>query len=118
MTPKKYAYCKIFVNDPSPDEIATRVARALGTPAANRVIEQSGLIVEVRRNIGTGGHRDFLEWPVTVEIECADGSSSSPMVPVVDRILRYLWSTETPSVAACPFEDELPWGGGMELLAE
>lgn len=55
---------------------------------------------------------DFLHWPIIVEFE--DHSRISPLKEKVTLLLNSLWGESIPSIAACDFEDQLPWGGGIK----
>jgi hypothetical protein len=76
------------------------------------------LSMDVRTNpdVDTGVRDDFVRWPVLIEAEAEDPSSRNPMVEVVARMLEALWKAGNPAVAACDFEDELPWAGGIRRV--
>lgn len=38
------------------------------------------------------------------------------MVDLTARVLTHLWPGGFPTVAACDYEDELPWRGGIARL--
>ncbi|MFD6951039.1 MULTISPECIES: hypothetical protein [unclassified Nocardiopsis] len=76
-----------------------------------------GIDVEVRRNPDSSGEgtfdEDFLFWPVLIEIEAEDDSFLPGMIVLVTDLLHSLWRAGAPAVAACDFEDRLPWSGGI-----
>ncbi len=115
MTPPRYEYCKVFVNEVDPDRVASIAAASVGGPPDRCLIELEGIVLEVRPNADAGWVSDFLGWPITIEVEAADGTVSEPAVSTVTALLQALWNAETPAVAACDYEDELPHRGGINL---
>ncbi|WP_146044384.1 hypothetical protein [Amycolatopsis sp. BJA-103] len=73
-------------------------------------------IVDVSRNPGRGATGDFIGWPAIVEVEAEEGAERASVVGLVSRILSALWEAGIPAVAACDYEDELPWRGGIGRL--
>ena len=55
---------------------------------------------------------DFMVWPVHVELEARLSSEDPAVVAVTAAALECLWHSDRDAVAACDYEDELPWGGG------
>lgn len=114
-------YCEIFVRtDGTAATVLATLAELLGGHVRLRSLYLSGLVIDVRRNpraTGGGGEAadDFVRWPVTVELDGAD-TDRATVVDTAARILTALWDAGQPAVAACDFEDELPWAGGIGRL--
>ena len=77
----------------------------------------ASLVVDVRRNSDAAGTADpgddFVRWPVWVELEAAAEDSERVMGVTAAKVLQALWDVGCSAVAACDFEDELPWSGGI-----
>lgn len=56
---------------------------------------------------------DFLGWPVLVELESEPADVGRGLIEATARLLHALWDAGLGAVAACDFEDELPWAGGI-----
>jgi hypothetical protein len=113
-----YAYCKIFVNHDEPSVVSTRLAALLGATVQRRSLLLPGIVLDVRANpdVDPAAGTDFVRWPVIVEVEPEDSDTGGMMTQTVSRILTDLWNAEIPAVAACDFEHELPWNGGIGRL--
>jgi hypothetical protein len=99
-------YCKVFVDEAEPSIVAT-LSASLYVP---------GVVVEVRRgNEPAGAPDDFVRWPVIVELEAEDDGPA--IVEATAELLRTLWDAGHRAVAACDFEADLPWEGGIGRLA-
>jgi hypothetical protein len=115
-------YCEIFVRaDGTAATVLAMLAEALSGEVQRRSLRVPGLVIDVRPNpdsrpTGDPGD-DFVRWPVTVEVS-AEGADRSTLVDTVARILTALWGSGQPAVAACDFEAELPWAGGIGRLRE
>lgn len=111
-----YVYCKIFVAKASEKEVRAVISSALGVRFRGKSTDMDDVIIEVRRNPDSHGdmgfNEDFLHWPIIVEFE--DHSRISPLKEKVTLLLNSLWGESIPSIAACDFEDQLPWGGGIK----
>jgi hypothetical protein len=123
MAADRYDYCKIFVN--RADEAITMelLATLFGGQFQRHSMELDDVVVDARTNPDAAGEAgdDFVRWPVLIELEAAEPGTSSggrSMVETVGRILTALWDGDQPAVAACDFEDELPWSGGIKRLRE
>jgi len=106
----RYAYCKVFVRtDATAGAVLETLARLL----------PGGVVIDVRRNAATEGDPgdDFVRWPVTIDVD-AEEADHATVVDTVARILTALWETGQPAVAACDYEDELPWAGGIGRLRD
>ncbi len=116
-------FCRFFVEATDIAPVVDVLAAALGVPFAKNSATASGLDIDVWDNEYANGTprfgEDFLEWPLTIEV-----SSEESPVPhdttfdVVKRILVALWDADIRAVAACDFEDELPWRGGIGRLSQ
>ena len=120
MTESKYRYCKIFVKGSDADTVAETVGRLLRGEFRHRTMRLPGLAVDVLRNPDAartaGPDDDFVRWPVTIELETDSIEGECAIVETTARILIELWGSERPAVAACEFEDELPWAGGIRRI--
>jgi hypothetical protein len=112
MSPTRYEFCKMFVRADAPADVFGVLTEILDGTVVRRSVELPGATVEVLRNpdASIGDAADFLFWPVLVEIE-SDGSPA--VVDLAARILSHLWDLGYPTVAACDYEEELPWRGGI-----
>jgi hypothetical protein len=108
----RYDFCKMFVRAGARADVFAVLIDVLDGHAVDRSIELPGATVEVLRNsdASPSEEADFLFWPVLVEIE-SDGTSA--VVELATTILTQLWDRGLPTVAACDYEDELPWRGGI-----
>lgn len=117
---KDYSYCKIFVKADGIDSLKTVIATLFGGQFQRNSLLVGNLVVDVRSNSDAIGSADlgddFVRWPILVELDEEDRSGRREIVAAVDRILQALWHADHPAVAACDFEDELPWGGGIRRL--
>jgi len=114
----RYALCVMYVRDTSAQDAQTQLAQLLDAEVKRRTLYLPGLSMDVRTNpdVDAQAGDDFVRWPVLIEAEADDPSSPNPMVEVMSRILEALWESGHPAVAACDFEDELPWAGGIGRL--
>jgi len=117
MSPGRYDFCKMFVRSDERDDVVAALTEFLDGRVERRVIELPEAVVEVLRNpdASRGDEADFLFWPVLVEIE---SNGTSAVVGLTARILTQLWERGFPTVAACDYEDELPWRGGIARIEE
>jgi hypothetical protein len=116
---RSYEYCKVFVNHDEPATVLTRLAALLDAETERRTLLLPGLVMDVRQNpdLAQDAGNDFVQWPVIIEAE-AEGSDAGPaMVQAMTQILTDLWTAGIPAVAACDFEDELPWHGGIQRIS-
>jgi hypothetical protein len=120
MSSGRYALCVMYVRDTSAEHAQTLLAQLLGAEVKRRTFYLPALSMDVRTNpdVDTQAGDDFVRWPVLIEAEAENPSSPNPMVEVMSRILEALWDSGHPAVAACDFEDELPWAGGIKRLPQ
>jgi hypothetical protein len=112
----KYDYCKIFVRVSNRETVLASLSAAVGAVRAGFTATAGGLVFDVIKNAdaGLGKADDFIFWPTVIDV-VADGVPRETVVGTLSALLRYSWAHEIPLVAACPFEDELPWSGGIGL---
>lgn len=120
------SYCKMFV-DATPKEVAPVVEAALGQSFDDLgSLNASGVDIEVNRNEDAfgpaatvwraGGGSSFILWPALVELDNGEDEFTPEMVDLTARILTALWAEGQSAVAACDYEDQLPWSGGIQRL--
>jgi hypothetical protein len=120
VTDGKYEFCQILVKNNNKSELEDQLAAWLGGVFEHGSMSLDGLIVDVVGNSDgvapdEAGH-DFVRWPVQIEFEAEPFTPGERVVELVSRVLKALWESGRPAVAACDFEDELPWGGGIQRL--
>jgi hypothetical protein len=86
----------------------------------------SGVDVEVNANKDARGRvaeqwrakggAQFILWPALVELDTGEDEVTSVIVELTARLLTALWDDGQPAVAACDYEDQLPWSGGIARL--
>jgi hypothetical protein len=115
MSVGRYDFCKMFVRAEAPADVFAVLADLLDGRVVRHSFELPGRVVEVLRNpdASQGDEADFLFWPVLVEVD-SDGAPA--VVELTTTILTRLWDRGFPTVAACDYEDELPWRGGIARL--
>ncbi|NUT52072.1 MAG: hypothetical protein HOV94_32975 [Saccharothrix sp.] len=131
-----YEFCRVSIKGIDVDRAAEVLAELgidLEPPSLPRIRygDHCGIPLEVRENTDAKGpvadvwraeqsvhtyesaDDDFLLWPVNVEFG-RDDEEPEPahMVELASLIVRGFWDRGHPAVAACDFEDELPWQGG------
>ncbi len=118
MTPDRYEYCKIFVRDAETEGVKRGLSTVFGSGFARNDMELADLRIEVRRNPDHGDSRvptdEFVGWPVQVELEATAPDAGPAMVTTATAVLEHLWATGHDAIAACDYEDELPWSGGIQ----
>ncbi len=73
-------------------------------------------MVEVRRSDEKWAEEEqvvFMQWPVHVELY-GDHDDPQGFTELTATVLRLLWAHGYSAVAACDFEHELPWSGGIQ----
>jgi hypothetical protein len=117
---QRYDYCKIFVSQTDEAGVKESLAALLRGRFQRHSMALDNAVIDVRVNpdvadaVDVGD--DFLRWPVVIEVERAESAGDSAIVATVSRILTMLWGAGQPAVAACDYEDELPWSGGIQRL--
>lgn len=114
-------FCRFFVEAADIAPVVEVLTAALDVPFAKNSATARGLDIDVWDNGYASGEprfgADFLEWPLTVELSSAEAVAHDTVFDVVKRVLVALWDADIRAVAACDFEDELPWRGGIGRLA-
>jgi hypothetical protein len=122
MDDSTYLFCKIFVEGTDVDTVKSVLCTLLGGQFERHSLYLEGLVVDVRRNtdaVGAAGQgNDFVQWPVLVELDAEAQDGGRAIVETTAKVLRALWDTGHPAIAACDFEDQLPWSGGIQRLCE
>jgi len=117
-----YGYCKIFVNAAHPELVKSMLADLLGGTFHRRDMLIDGLAVSVLRNDDAAepprAEDDFVRWPLLIELDAEEPATAGRMRVTTARILTALWASSHPAVAACDFEDELPWRGGIARIGQ
>ena len=114
----RYDYCKVFVKHDEPSTVLVRLAARLGAETERRSLRLPGLVMDIRPNpdVDDAAGDDFVRWPLIIEAEAEDPDSAGAMVPAISQVLNDLWEAAIPAVAACDFEDDLPWAGGIRRI--
>lgn len=118
MTDTAHQFCKIFVQATDIQSVAEKLALLLEAKLQRRTLFLPEAVVEVRGNPDLGLAEDFIGWPVTIEIEAGQEATNEAVASLAARIVAASWGDGTAAVAACDYESELPWGGGIERLRE
>lgn len=116
----RYSYCRILVDGITVDDTQLLLADVFEGTFERRTLTIGDVEIEVRRSPSGRSDEvasnDFVRWPVQVETEPTTPQGEAAAVETVSRILEALWGAQARAVAACDFEDELPWKGGIQLL--
>ncbi|MFD6331969.1 hypothetical protein ACFWGI_20675 [Streptomyces niveus] len=116
----RYDYCRILVTEIAIADTQSLLGRLFEGTFQQRTLTVGDIEVEVRRNPDGRDDgvpcNDFVRWPVQIEIEPNTPHGEAAMVETVSRALEALWNAKAQAVAACDFEDELPWNGGIQRL--
>ncbi|MEU6523938.1 hypothetical protein ABZ892_14220 [Streptomyces sp. NPDC046924] len=107
-------YCKVFLQGVDPSEAGEKISSLLGEETREHLWRISHAEVEVRRNPDAGAAADFIGWPTVIEVETEPDTPGDSVVALVSGILTTLWESGVPAVAACDFEEMLPWRGGID----
>ncbi|MFC9088057.1 hypothetical protein [Nocardiopsis dassonvillei] len=114
MDPHTDLYCEVFVGRTTATDARALLSAALGVGFSRGTARLGDLFVEVRRNKEhVADETDFLFWPVVVELDSEEGAAGEKLVGTTAAVLRALWGAGYPAIAACDFEDVLPWSGGI-----
>lgn len=118
----QYSYCRILVAGLTVDGAQSLLEALFNGTFERRTLTVGDVEVEVRRNPDARNDEapsnDFVRWPVQIEVEPVSQDGEASTVETVSRILEAVWGAQGQAVAACDFEDELPWNGGIGLLEE
>jgi hypothetical protein len=116
MVDETYRFCKIFVQLAEPPVVTDLLARLLDVAHRSRTIDLPDAAIDILYNPDTGAADDFIGWPTIVEIEANPDGSNASILATTAKIVTALWDAGYPAVAACDYEDELPWRGGLARL--
>ncbi|GAA2637117.1 hypothetical protein [Streptomyces axinellae] len=111
-------YCKIFIKKDSTIAVMDMVSALTGGSFERRTMDLPHMVIDVLSNPDKGLQEDFVAWPVIIEVEKPGATRWDDYLEGVRAMLIYFWESETPAVAACDFEDELPWNGGISRIAK
>ncbi|MFD4000632.1 hypothetical protein [Streptomyces rubiginosohelvolus] len=118
----RYSYCRILVTNITVEETRRLLGSLFDGAFERNTLTVGEMEIEVRRNpdAQSGGVEadDFVRWPVQIETETVTPHGETAAVETVSRILESLWGARAQAVAACDFEDELPWKGGIQRLRD
>lgn len=118
--------CNIFVEtEQSPEWLAALLASSFSESLADGPIGWTVRThigeIEVRRNKEADKDRarsradGFLYFDYTLELYPFSHTTHADRVLLVASILNLLWAQDLPAVAACDYEDELPYSGGYNV---
>jgi hypothetical protein len=111
--------CTIYVRAQYREDLLTRVSDAIpGVTKDGTALRLSSMRASWIRNDYEGtapGDENFIGWPSVLDCEPVGDPSLDEIVENVSSILRSLWSMEIRAVAACDYENELPFSGGSAL---
>ncbi|MEV7551293.1 hypothetical protein AB0N89_16855 [Amycolatopsis sp. NPDC089917] len=96
MADEKHEYCKIFLRVGEAGAVVDLLTASLDAQADRRRFSLPSMEVEVLANPDKGMTEDFIGWPI---------------LGVVSRISTAAQDAGIAAVAACDYEDELPWQG-------
>lgn len=116
-----YRFCKIFAETDEEPAVMGMLVDLLGGQFQRRDLYLQGLVVSVLPNpdaAETDPGADFVRWPLLVELDAEGAEGEGTIVNVTSRIVTALWGAGTRAVAACDFEAELPWRGGIGRLRD
>lgn len=112
--------CSIYVDSENREAIFRCVEQSLGGGVERyRKIETSALELYVAHNdyeIDLVRSSDFICWPSVLECTQPSGSSAAEFMDAIGRCLDALWKAPFRAVAACDFEDRLPYSGGIDVI--
>ncbi|MFF3969465.1 hypothetical protein ACFYZ6_06545 [Streptomyces rubiginosohelvolus] len=118
----RYSYSRILVTNITVEETRRLLGSLFDGAFERNTLTVGEMEIEVRRNpdAQSGGVEadEFVRWPVQIETEPVTPHGETTAVETVSRILESLWGARAQAVAACDFEDELPWKGGIQRLRD
>ncbi|SOE31861.1 hypothetical protein [Streptomyces sp. OK228] len=116
MADDAYQFCKIYLRSAELPEVMAMLAKLLEGKFQRRSMQLTELTLDVVKNPDAGMIDDFVCWPTFVELEADDGATNEWITGIAARIITAMWDAGIPAVAACSFEDQLPWCGGIARL--
>lgn len=114
-----YEYCELFVQTADRSAVVALVGRLPGAAVDGDRVEVAGMTWDVRRHSDWDASEagSWLLWPTIVDVQSRPARPHA-VVELVSEFLRASWAARIGVVAACKFEDELPWSGGIELVRD
>ncbi|MEI2731389.1 MAG: hypothetical protein V9G08_05175 [Dermatophilaceae bacterium] len=117
---RDYGSCRLYVDASEAATVREVLTAAQGWEFDRWSTSTIGAItIDVQRNPDRDPQRnpeDFLRWPVTVEVVSPPRAPQGSVVAAVSGMVCALWERKLRVVAACDFEDRLPWAGGIARL--
>jgi len=117
---EKCEYCKIFVKATDPEPVKALLSALLGGTFQQRDMTVDHFDVAVLPNSYATDPPDlgddFVVWPTMIELGMDEPVDAARMVATTSRVLVAFWDAGLPAVAACDYEDELPWAGGIQRV--
>jgi hypothetical protein len=109
----KDLFCKIYVlTESNQFQLAEFIGSQLGLDVDGKFINASEFEIEIRENDDFDPRsfqdKDFLFYPIYLEIEPKDNIGSSGYIHGIGKLLNILREKGFRAVAACDFEDLLP----------
>jgi hypothetical protein len=109
--------CSIYVDSENREGVLESVMRSVRgrIELHGVVVSQSMRLRAAHNDYETDGldPSDFIGWPSVLECEPLPGVGAATYVDTVGAALTALWTAGYRAVAACDFEDRLPYSGGM-----
>ena len=115
ISPDDSIFCRIYTGRTTNKDVASLLSLHFSFEPRGRFMKVGNHEIEVRRSDekwSEDEQDEFTKWPVHVEL-AGDPDEPADFVDLTATVLRLLWGQGFPSVAACDFEDELPWAGGI-----
>ena len=112
------SFCKIFLDAPDRSLVMGKLSQVLEGEFRRRTMELADATLDVLANSDAGSADDFVAWPVVAEMEKNEAASWEQYVALVSRVITAMWDSGIPAVAACDFEERLPWNGGIDRTRE
>lgn len=106
--------CCVYTGKATPEAVESLLSRHFSFVPRKDLMKVGSHMVEVRRSDEKWAEEEqvvFMQWPVHVELY-GDHDDPSGFTELTATVLKLLWGQGYPAVAACDFEDELPWSGG------
>lgn len=122
-TAKDALFCRMYVDaNLDPEGMVEAVHGTIGGMKRDATIMTRDTTVHVRVNkdndvdVREKEPDNFLYFAYSFEIEPSDYADRAPYLKRVADLVKGLWDQGHRAVASCDFEDELPWGGGIQRL--
>jgi hypothetical protein len=108
--------CAIYVDAPDPPELFELLLGATGGARDGSTIEAPGaeLYVDDNDEADAGRRSEFPDGFLFFSNRVEVYPETPTAVALVTALLEALWARGWPAVAACDYEDELPYGGGYK----